>query len=325
MIAITMGDPAGIGPEIIMKCFTHPELSRMPLVVVGSFDVLEKARELLKLDNIVIDRLTEVEKAKFQKNHINILDIDNVEAGSLEYGKIQAPAGKAAFEYLKVAIELSLENKVRAIATAPLNKKAMHMAGLMYPGQTEILAEFYNTQDYAMLLYTERLKVIHVTTHIALRKVPEALNKKRIAKVIEIADDFLKRLGYSKRRIAVAGLNPHAGEAGLFGDEEQTEIVPAIEETRKKGITVDGPVPPDIVFMKANEGDYDIVVAMYHDQGHIAVKLLGFHYGVNVTAGLPTVRTSVDHGTAFDIAWKGIARQDSLTEAILLADKLLGH
>jgi 4-hydroxythreonine-4-phosphate dehydrogenase len=208
---------------------------------------------------------------------------------------------------------------VQGIATAPLNKEALHLAGHLYPGHTELLAKLTGSRDFAMVLYTDKLKVIHVSTHIALRKFLDTLSQQRIETVIGIADTFLKRVGFSTPRIAVAGVNPHAGEHGLFGDEEEKIVGPAIEAMKAKHVNVFGPCPPDTVFLQAYEGQYDMVVAMYHDQGHIPLKLLGFYDGVNITAGLPFIRTSADHGTAFDIAWTGKAKSDSMAISIQLA------
>ncbi|MGR9025015.1 4-hydroxythreonine-4-phosphate dehydrogenase PdxA, partial [Klebsiella pneumoniae] len=214
---------------------------------------------------------------------------------------------------------LALEGAVAAIATAPLNKEALHLAGHAYPGHTELLAHLTQTTDYAMVLYTEKLKVIHITTHISLRQFLDTLNQPRIETVIGVADRFLRRVGYPRPRIAVAGVNPHAGENGLFGDEEIRIVAPAVAAMRAKGVEVTGPCPPDTVFMQCHEGMYDMVVAMYHDQGHIPLKLLGFYDGVNITAGLPFIRTSADHGTAFDIAWTGKAKSESMATSIELA------
>lgn len=215
-----------------------------------------------------------------------------------------------------------MAGEVQAIATAPLNKEAMHSAGHIYPGHTELLAKLTNSRDYAMVLYTEKLKVIHVTTHIALRKFLDTLNRDRVETVIGMADTFLKRVGYTKPRIAVAGVNPHAGEKGLFGDEEITIVGSSVEAMKAKGLDVYGPCAPDSVYLQAYEGQYDMVVAMYHDQGHIPLKLLDFYDGVNLSAGLPFIRTSADHGTAFDIAWTGKAKSESMAISIQLAMQL---
>ena len=213
---------------------------------------------------------------------------------------------------------------IDAIVTAPLNKEALHEAGKNYPGHTEILASLTGVKDYAMLLYDRKLSVIHVSTHISLLESIKGLKRERIEKVIMLADEAMKKLIGKDPRIAVAGLNPHAGENGLFGEEEIKEIIPAVINMKKKGINVEGPLPPDTVFLQAFRGKYDIVVAMYHDQGHIPLKMIGFESGVNITVGLPVIRTSVDHGTAFDIAWQGRANESSIVNAIKVAAKLAG-
>ena len=215
-----------------------------------------------------------------------------------------------------------MAGQVHAIATAPLNKEALHSAGHIYPGHTELLAKLTHSRDYAMVLYTDKLKVIHVSTHIALRKFLDTLSHERVETVIQMADTFLRRVGYDNPRIAVAGVNPHAGENGLFGDEEIKIVGPSVEKMKAKGINVTGPCPPDTVFLQTYEGMYDMVVAMYHDQGHIPLKLMGFYDGVNITAGLPFIRTSADHGTAFDIAWTGKAKSESMAISIQLAVQL---
>ena len=237
-------------------------------------------------------------------------------------GKVTAASGEAAFQCVKKAVELVIQGEIGAITTAPLHKEALHLAGHNYPGHTEILAGLSGTRDYAMLLYDRKLSVIHVSTHISLLDAVTSLRRERIEKVIELADGIMTKLCGHTPKIAVAGLNPHAGENGLFGNEELREIIPAVRNMKAKGINAEGPVPPDTVFLQALNGKYDVVVAMYHDQGHIPLKLLGFSTGVNITAGLPFIRTSVDHGTAFDIAWKGIANEASMKEAIKLATKL---
>ena len=237
-------------------------------------------------------------------------------------GVVQAVSGKAAFEAIRKAVDLANKNEIDSIVTAPLNKEALHLAGYRYPGHTEILADLTGTKDYAMLLHDKKLTVIHVSTHISLLEAITGLKQERIEKVIEIANTIMKRLCNGEPRIAVAGLNPHSGENGLFGREEIEKIIPAIRNMKNKKINVEGPCPPDTVFLQALKGKYDIVVAMYHDQGHIPLKLLGFDSGVNVTVGLPFIRTSVDHGTAFEIAWQGKANENSMVEAIKLSKKL---
>jgi len=260
-----------------------------------------------------------VSNARFAPGVINVLDEPLAEPDALQPGVVQAAAGDLAYRCVKRATELAMAGEVKAIATAPLNKEALHLAGHLYPGHTELLAHLTNSKDYAMVLYTDKLKVIHITTHIALRKFLDTLNQDRVKTVIGIADSFLKRVGFEHPRIAVAGVNPHAGENGLFGDEEIKIVGPAVAAMKAQGLNVTGPCPPDTVFMQCHEGMYDMVVAMYHDQGHIPLKLLGFYDGVNITAGLPFIRTSADHGTAFDIAWTGKAKSESMTVSIQLA------
>jgi len=240
----------------------------------------------------------------------------------LPFGRLDSRAGEAAFRYLEKAIALASEGRAAAIATAPLNKEAMHLAGHRYPGHTEILADLTGTGDYAMMLVTPDLKVIHVSTHVALREAIERATTERELAVMRLAHDSLRALGVERPRVAVAGLNPHAGENGLFGTEDAERIAPAVEWARGEGIDATGPHPPDTVFMRARRGEFDVVVVQYHDQGHIPVKLMGFDTGVNVTVGLPFFRTSVDHGTAFDIAGTGEADPTSMRAALDLARTL---
>lgn len=322
VIAITMGDPAGIGPEIIIKSLQTVELNGMPVVVVGCAKTLKRVIGLGLTPESKINVIHQVAEANFAKGMINVIDVELKDYATLQPGVVQAKAGDLAYCCIKRATELAMAGEVQAIATAPLNKEALHLAGHQYPGHTELLAKLTNSKDYAMVLYTEQLKVIHVSTHISLRRFLNTLNADRIETVIQMADTFLKRVGFSQPRIAVAGVNPHAGEHGLFGDEEIKIVNPAVEKMAAKGINVIGACPPDTVFLQAQEGQYDMVVAMYHDQGHIPLKLLGFYDGVNITAGLPFIRTSADHGTAFDIAWTGKAKSDSMEQAIRLAMQL---
>ncbi|MFP5593740.1 D-threonate 4-phosphate dehydrogenase [Kluyvera sp. 142486] len=319
IIAVTMGDPAGIGPEIIIKSLTEGDLNGAPVVVVGC---VETFRRILALgitphaELLVIERPSQ---ARFTPGTINVINEPLANPQALKPGVVQAQAGDLAYRCIKRATELAMAGEVFAIATAPLNKEALHLGGHDYPGHTEMLAHLTHTKDYAMVLYTDKLKVIHISTHVALRKFLDNLNQQRVETVIGIADRFLRRVGYRQPRIAVAGVNPHAGENGLFGDEEIRIIGPAVNAMQAQGIQVTGPCPPDTVFMQCHEGLYDMVVAMYHDQGHIPLKLLGFYDGVNITAGLPFIRTSADHGTAFDIAWTGKAKSESMATSIALA------
>lgn len=322
VIGVTMGDPSGIGPEIILKSFSDTEISNSRIVVIGDFNIMKSAYDMLKISSFRLTRTKQMKDCTFGNTILNILDLNLMETNQLKTGKMNAASGSAAFESLKKAIELARNKEIDAIATAPLNKEAIHLAGHHYAGHTEILAELTNTDDYAMLLYDKKLSVIHVSTHISLLEAVSGLKRKRIEKVIQLAEYSMKRLLGRSPAIAVAGLNPHAGENGLFGDEEIREIIPAIKNMKAKGFNVEGPVPPDTVFLKAVNGMFDVVVAMYHDQGHIPLKLLGFSTGVNITVGLPFIRTSVDHGTAFEIAWGGRAGEESMVQAIKLALKL---
>ena len=319
---ITMGDPSGIGPEIIIKSFSHNSVRENNIVIIGDFGVMQAAFDLLKPSSFRLNRIGKVSESVFRNDILNILDLRLLKEGELQPGRVNALSGDAAFVSLKTAIELANRKEISTIATAPLNKEALHLAGHRYAGHTEILAELTGTKDYAMLLYDKKLSVIHVSTHISLLEAVTGLRKEKIKTVAMLADKAMKSLLGKSPRIAVAGLNPHAGENGLFGDEEIREIIPAIYDLKVRGLNVEGPVPPDTVFLQAVNGKYDVVVAMYHDQGHIPLKLLGFNTGVNITVGLPFIRTSVDHGTAFEIAWQGKASEQSMVEAIKLAVKV---
>ena len=252
---------------------------------------------------------------------IDVLPVTDL-PDDLPFGVVDARGGEGAFRYLERAVELALADEVHAVATAPLNKEAMHLAGFKYPGHTEILAELTGVRDYAMMLVADRLRVVHVSTHVALSEAIRRVQPERELTVIRLADRSLRQLGIDDPRVAVAGLNPHAGEAGLFGTEDRDVIAPAVEAARAEGIDASGPWPPDTVFMQARQGRFDIVVVQYHDQGHIPIKLMGFDDGVNVTVGLPFFRTSVDHGTAFDIAGTGRADHASMRAALDLAATL---
>jgi 4-hydroxythreonine-4-phosphate dehydrogenase len=319
--AVTMGDPAGIGPEIVAKTFAEPGMQEMNrAVVVGDAAIMERAVRLLGLP-LRINAVSRPQEANFEEGVIDLICATELPE-DLPFGKLDPRAGGAAFEYVRRATELALEGSVRAVATAPLNKEAMHLGGHRYPGHTEILAELTNTRDYAMMLVAEDLRVIHVSTHVSLREAIERVRSERELVVIRLAHQTLRRIGVEEPRVAVAGLNPHAGENGLFGTEDAAFIAPAVEEARGEGIDASGPWPPDTVFSRARKGEYDIVVVQYHDQGHVPIKLLGFESGVNVTVGLPFFRTSVDHGTAFDIAGTGKADHTSMRAALELAREL---
>jgi 4-hydroxythreonine-4-phosphate dehydrogenase len=322
IIAITMGDSSGIGPEIIAKALGDGKIYEMcNPIVIGDAGVMAAALKLVS-PNIQVNPVDAIAQASFRLGIIDVLDLRNIDVNSLQRGKIDRNSGRAAVEYVKEAIDLAIKGDVDAIATAPLNKEAMNLAGFPYPGHTEILAETTGSKNYAMMLLAGSLRVVHVTTHISLRKACDSIKKERVATTIRLTDHAMKDLGIARPRIAVAGLNPHAGEGGLFGTEEIEEIAPAIKECRSEEILAEGPFPPDTIFLRGKRGEFDAVVAMYHDQGHIPVKVLGFEEGVNVTIGLPIIRTSVDHGTAFDIAWRGVADARSMVEAIRVAAEM---
>jgi len=322
LIAITMGDPTGIGPEVIAKTFADPDFHKENCaVVIGDVGIMQRAIKLLNL-SLQVRSLDRLEAACQKEGVIDVFPGSDLPE-DLRFGELDPRAGAAAFQYVKQSIELALSGKVDAIATAPLNKEALHLAGLKYPGHTEILADLTGTKDFAMMLTSERLRVIHVSTHLSLREAISNVTQERESVVIRLANHALPRLGIERPRVAVAGLNPHAGEGGIFGTEDLEKILPAVKAAQAEGIDVTGPWPPDTVFMRAFSGEFDIVVAQYHDQGHIPLKLLGFDSGVNVTVGLPFWRTSVDHGTAFDIAGTGKAKHASMRAAIDLARTLV--
>lgn len=324
VIGITMGDAAGVGPEIILKSLSYEEMYQIsnPLVI-GDRKILERAKAFvgseLNIETITVDQLDQV---SYQQGTVHVLDLDLLPA-DLPVGQVSAEAGHAAFKYLETAITLAKVNKIQAICTAPLNKEALHKGGHKYPGHTEILADLTGTQDFSMMLSAPNLKVIHVTTHVGLIDAVKMIHPERVYHVIKLAHDTLQKAGIQQPKIAVCGINPHAGENGLFGyGEEEEKVIPGVEKAQSEGINVVGPLPADTLFFRTVRGDFDIVVAMYHDQGHGPVKVLGLDAGVNITVGLPIIRTSVDHGTAFDIAGKGIADEKSLMEALRQAAEL---
>ncbi|ARP95605.1 4-hydroxythreonine-4-phosphate dehydrogenase PdxA [Bordetella genomosp. 13] len=315
-VGITMGDAAGIGPEIIVKACAQG--LRAPAVVYGDAGTLRRAAELLGA-RVEVAEIASVRQARGTAGRIEVVACAPALPVDLPAGKVNAAAGAAAYGYLCAAIDDARSDALRAIVTAPLNKHSMHLAGIDQPGHTEILAEKSGTADYAMMLANDELRVLLVTIHVALSEVPARITQAAEVRAIRLADRACRQMGIVRPRIAVAGLNPHAGEDGKFGREDLDVIAPAIEQARAEGLDVSGPWPGDTIFMRARRGEFDIVVAQYHDQGLIPVKYLGVDHGVNVTVGLPFVRTSVDHGTAFDIAWKGVADHASLVAAFDLA------
>lgn len=334
IVAITMGDPASIGPEISLRVFKDKKLyEQCNPIIVGDSSVLLKVMEYLPELKSKLNVVEDVKDAKFEYGLVDVYEMHMVDIDQLKFGVVSKMAGNAAFQYVKKVIDLAMAGKVDATVTNALNKEAMNLAGHHFAGHTEIYAHYTHTKNYTMMLAHDNLRVVHISTHVSLRQACDLVKKPRVAEVIRIADDACKRLGIARPRVGVAGLNPHSSENGLFGNEEADEIIPAINETKAEGIDVSGPVPPDTVFPKAVGGWYDIVVAMYHDQGHIPLKMQGFQYdeekkewksvaGVNITLGLPIIRTSVDHGTAFDQVLKGTANEVSLKNAIDYAVKL---
>lgn len=320
-----MGDPAGIGPEVVLKALAHPEVfAQARPLVVGDRVMLERAAHWVGATDLRYDVVTRVEDGRYQPGVITLLDLQMSPPGGYAVGQVSADAGRAAVAFVFRACDLAMEGQVDAVVTAPLNKAAMHAAGFTYPGHTELLAERTGAERVSMLLVGPSLRIVHVSTHVALTEAIRRVTRQRVEDVIEIARDSCQALGIEQPRIAVAGLNPHASEGGLFGDEELREVIPAIEAARARGLDVSDPQPPDTVFLRATKGEWDIVVAMYHDQGHIPMKLLAFDSGVNVSIGLPILRTSVDHGTAFDIAGLGRASENSMLAAIDVAVQMAG-
>jgi len=315
-VGITMGDAAGIGPEIVVKACAQG--LKAPAVVFGDAGAMRRAATLLgaRLD---IAEIADAGQARGAPGRIEVVACGAPLPADLPAGRASAAAGQAAYDYLCAAIDAAQAGQIRAIVTAPLSKHSMHLAGIDQPGHTEILAERSHTADFAMMLANDELRVLLVTIHMALSAVPAAITPQAEARAIRLAQRACRQMGIERPRIAVAGLNPHAGEDGKFGREDLDIIAPAIAQARAEGLDVSGPWPGDTIFMRARRGEFDIVVAQYHDQGLIPVKYLGVDQGVNVTVGLPFVRTSVDHGTAFDIAWKGVADHASLVAAFDLA------
>lgn len=328
ILAVTMGDPAGIGPEIAVKAFAEKQVyEQCRPILMGNAEVLRQIMEVIGI-RLALNAITSVDQARFEWGTIDVLDHE-LEGGAsaLRWGEVNARYGDLAFRCVVSAIRLALEGKVDATVTGPIHKAAINAAGHHFSGHTEIYAHYTDTRKYGMLLADEHLKVIHVSTHVSLRQAIDLVKKPRIMEVVRLMDTALRQMGVENPLIGVAGLNPHAGDNGLFGSEEAEEIAPAVEALRAEGLKVEGPVPPDALYALANGGRYDGCVAMYHDQGHIPFKVVGFDWdkdkgtmksvkGVNITLGLPIIRTSVDHGTAFEVAGKGIASADALLLAM---------
>jgi 4-hydroxythreonine-4-phosphate dehydrogenase len=324
MIAVTMGDAAGVGPEVIMKSLAHESVfTRCRPLVIGDAARLREADRIAGTGlNVRSTTVDELDQVLFEPASVNCIDLHLIPL-DLPWGKLSPVAGDAAYRYVEVASRLAMEGRVAAICTAPLNKEALHAGGHNFPGHTELLAALTGTKEVSMMLSTPKMRVIHVTTHIGLIDAIATIEPGLVERTIARGRAALKETGIEDPKIAVCGINPHAGENGLFGyGEEESKIAPAIAACRERGWDVEGPLPADTLFFRAQRGDFDLVVAMYHDQGHGPVKALGLESGVNITIGLPVIRTSVDHGTAFDIAGTGKADERSMLEALRLAIEL---
>ena len=333
LIGISVGDPAGIGPEITARALSLSEIYALcrPLVVAEA-ETVKEAIQFSKL-SLKTHTVSSPKEGLYQFGTIDLLNLKNLDGRSIKHKTISADYGRASFEYVKKVIELAMAKKIDATVTGPISKEAVNLAGFHYSGHTEIYADLTRTKDYAMMLVHNQFRVIHVSTHVSLREACDRVKRDRVYKVIMLGYDAVKRMGIENPKIGVAGLNPHAGESGMFGREEIEQIKPAIKQAQEKGLSVEGPIPPDTVFSKMQGGQYDLVVVMYHDQGHIPTKLIGFQYddktktwgsmsGVNITCGLPIIRVSVDHGTAFGKAGEGRANPESMIQAIKIAAKL---
>lgn len=324
-LGITMGDVCGVGPEVIAKALSHQEVYRICRpIVIGHPEVL-RANLTLVGSSVGVEMIESPDSGGDNWGTIDVWSPVEADLSQIVVGEVCAEAGRLAGSWMMDAVDLAMEGRIDGIVTAPLNKEALNLAGFAYAGHTEMLAERTGGRDVRLMLASERLNVAHVTGHVAIRDVPALLTRGRVFDTIALVNMALVDMGYAHPRIAVCGLNPHAGEAGLFGSEDAETILPAVEDAARAGWDVTGPLPPDTVFFRSYNGDFDGVVAMYHDQGHTAVKLVAFEDAVNVTLGLPIVRTSVDHGTAFDIAGKGLANEKNMLQAIRLGARLAGR
>ncbi|MGB1749297.1 MAG: 4-hydroxythreonine-4-phosphate dehydrogenase PdxA [Dehalococcoidia bacterium] len=322
-LLITLGDPAGVGPEVAVKGVVKELKSgRSNPVIVGDARVVDKAISKWGM-GLAIESSSELSGLSGDPEKVKVLDLPNCDPEKFKIGEVSNYTGNAAYEYVVIAAKLCMSGEADGIVTAPLNKKAMVMAGHNFDGHTGLLAHLCGVDTQYMVLGSPKLRVIHLTTHLSLVDALKRVKKDRIIACARAANEHAKQLGFAEPRIAVCGVNPHSGDGGLFGMEESEEIVPAVEALRSEGIDAEGPISPDSAYRIAYEGGYDIVVAMYHDQGHIPMKLIGFSTGVNCTVGLPIIRTSVDHGTAFDIAWQGVADHQNMVSAIDYAYRMV--
>ena len=320
-IAVPIGDPAGVGPEITVKSIANKDVfDAARVVVVGDKKVIEKAIEICGKD-LKVNVINEPEEGVYDEKTLNIIDLDNIDMDTFEYGKVQGMCGKAAYAYIEKAVDLANSRKVDAVATTPINKEALRAGGINFIGHTEIFGSLTNTPDPLTMFEVRGLRVFFLTRHVSLRESCDMVKKERIIDYVKRCTEVLKQLGVTEGTMAIAGLNPHSGEHGLFGWEEVNEVTPAVEELKEMGYNVAGPIGADSVFHLALQGRFNSVLSLYHDQGHIATKTLDFERTIAITGGMPILRTSVDHGTAFDIAGKNIVSEVSMVEAILLAAK----
>lgn len=321
LIAVPIGDPAGVGPEIVAKSVASEEVfEAADCVIVGDKTIIENAIKIAGVD-LTVHVISEAEEGDYRKGILNLIDLGNVDMAKFEFGKVNGMCGKAAYEYIAKCIELANEGKVDAVATTPINKESLRAGGINYIGHTEIFGALTGTEDPLTMFETNGMRVFFLTRHVSLREMLDMITKDRIIDYVKRCMKALEKLGVTDGTMAIAGLNPHSGEHGLFGWEEVNEIMPAIEELQAEGYQVVGPIGADSVFHQAAQGRYNSVLSLYHDQGHIATKTLDFEKTIAITNGMPILRTSVDHGTAFDIAGKGIVSAVSMIEAILLAAK----
>jgi len=321
LIAVTLGDPAGIGPEIVVKTIADKQLfEEANCIVMGDAKIAQQAIKVTGVD-LKVNCVEDPADGDYTYGVLNMIDLDNIDMDKFEYGKVSAMCGQAAFDYIEKSIQITMEGKADAVATAPINKEALRAAEINFIGHTEIFAELTGTNDPLTMFETNGMRVFFLTRHVSLRDMLDMITKERVIDYVERCTEALRRLGVTEGTMAVAGLNPHSGEHGLFGWEEVNEIAPAVEELQARGFDVKGPVPADSVFHQAALGRYNSVLSLYHDQGHIATKTLDFDRTIAITNSMPILRTSVDHGTAFDIAGKGIAGAVSMIESVRLAAK----
>ena len=322
IVAVTLGDPCGIGPEVVVKAISLPELKSVCTpVVIGSSGILRDIVNRLGIKQTVTT-IKSIQEIPTEPTRIGVLDQDNLDLNKITLGEISSEAGKASVEWIDYATKLCLSGDVQAMATAPINKEAVALAGYKEIGHMERIQKLTNSKEVATMLVSGELRVVHLTTHRSLRNACDAVTRENVLAKIFLTHEHFKLWGFARPRIGVAALNPHASDGGLLGSEEALEIKPAVDEAEAAGIRVEGPIPADTVFLQGINGEYDVILCMYHDQGHIPVKVHGFEESISVNLGFPLIRTSVDHGTAFDIAGKGIAQAISMTEAIKLAASL---